>query len=106
MSLTNTSGITPVGVAILVEPYEPEIKKSLIAIPDTVGEKTKMVETRAIVWAIGSEAFIDESTPRCKIGDKVLISKFAGVLIATSITKDGKTYRMINDRDIYAVLED
>ena len=100
----NPSGLKPVGRAVLVEPYEPEIKKSMLALPPSVKERTSMVETRAIILDIGPAAWEDESTPRAKIGDKVLISKFAGVM-AVGI-KDGKQYRIVNDRDIFCRLEE
>lgn len=97
----NQSGIEPVGRAVLVEPYEPEIKKSVIHMPDQVAERTAMVETRAVVLAIGAHAWNDEPSPRCKVGDKVMLTKFAGVMVKAP---DGKVYRMVNDRDIYCRL--
>jgi co-chaperonin GroES (HSP10) len=62
-----------------------------------------MVETRAIVIEVGPEAWKDEAKPRAEPGDKVLISKFAGVM-ATG-TADGAKYRLINDNDIYCAIE-
>lgn len=100
---TNPSGLRPLGRAVLVEPYEKEIQKSIIAIPDTVRERTQMIETRAIVIAIGPTAWDDEAVPRAKVGDRVLISKFSGAMVQG--TADGKTYRMVNDRDIYCQIE-
>lgn len=100
----NLSGLHPCGRAVLVEPYEPEVSKGIIAIPDTIRERTAMVETRAIVLEIGSEAWKDESQPRASVGDKVLISKYCGAM-ATG-TKDGKKYRLVNCDDIYCRLEE
>lgn len=99
----NVSGLKPLGHAVLVEPYEPEMKKGLIVMPETAKERSAMVETRAIVIEAGPAAWIDEPAPRAKPGDKVLISKFAGAM-ATG-TQDGKTYRIVNDRDIYCRIE-
>lgn len=96
----NKSGLKPLGHAVLILPYEPEIKKSLIELPDAVKERTMMVETRATVLEIGPAAWEDEKVPRAQVGDKVLISKFAGVMAKG--TADGKTYRLVNDRDIFA----
>lgn len=95
----NPSGLRALGHAVLVRPYEPEIKSSLIHIPDTVGDRTKMHEVRAIVVHVGPCAWHDEPEPRAKPGDKVLISRFAGVLVRG--TSDQELYRMINDRDIF-----
>ncbi|MDX2059931.1 MAG: hypothetical protein SFV24_19130 [Gemmatimonadales bacterium] len=101
--MENKSGLRPLGHAVLVKPYEPEIKKSTIVIPETVRERTAMVETRAVVLDIGPEAWKGESVPRATVGDKVLISKFAGVIVKG--TADGDTYRMVNDLDIYCKIE-
>lgn len=97
--LVNTSGLEPLGHAVLVAPYEPEVAKSPIMLPDTVADRTKMVATRVTVIAIGAEAWREESVPRAKVGDKVMITKFAGEM--TVGPKDGKQYRVVNDRDLY-----
>lgn len=99
----NKSGLRPLGRAVLVEPYEPEVKKSLIVMPDSVKERSAMVETRAVVIEAGPCAWDDEPQPRAKSGDKVLISKFAGAMVMG--TEDGKPYRLVNDRDIYCAIE-
>ena len=99
----NNSGLIPLGRAVLVEPYEPQKKESLIVMPDTVKERTLMVETRAVVIQAGPEAWADEKGPRAWPGDHVMITKFAGVM-ATG-TKDGKSYRLVNDSDIFCGLE-
>jgi co-chaperonin GroES (HSP10) len=101
--VVNTSGLRPRGACVLLEPYEPEFKRSLIAIPDTVSDRSKMLETRAVVVEIGPNAWQDEP-PRAKVGDKVMISKFAGTLVYGP--KDGKSYRAVNANDIYMQVED
>lgn len=97
--MKNKSGLKPLGHAVLVEPYEPEKKKSIIELPDSVKERTVMVETRAVVIDVGPEAWIEEKAPRAQPGDLVLIAKFAGVMAQG--TADGKRYRLVNDRDIF-----
>lgn len=104
VSKLNTSGLRPFGHAVLVEPYEPEITKGIIVIPDTVGERTKMVETRARVIDIGPAAWDDEAQPRAFPGQIVLISKYDGTLAQGP--KDGKTYRLVNDKAIYCGVEE
>ena len=101
--MMNKSGLKPLGRAVLVEPYEPEIKKSLIVMPDSVKDRTTMVETRAVVVEVGPVAWDDEPQPRAKAGDKVLITKFAGAMVVG--TEDGKSYRLVNDRDIFCAIE-
>lgn len=98
--IVNNSGLEPLGRAVLVKPYEPEKREGLIVIPDQVQERTQMVEQRAIVIAVGDSAWIDESKPRAKVGDRVLVAKFAGAMAIG--TMDGEKYRFVNDRDIFA----
>jgi co-chaperonin GroES (HSP10) len=96
--MKNTSGLAPLGRAVLVEYYEPEKKDSLIVIPDNVQDRVAMVEQRVIVIEVGPAAWPDEP-PRAQPGDKVIISKMSGY--ACVGTADGKRYRCVNDRDIF-----
>lgn len=100
--MENTSGLKPLGHAVLIEMYEPERKASLIDVPDFVKERTDMVEQRAIVIAVGDACWDDEKEPRCKPGDKVIVTKFAGYFAKGPL--DGKRYRLVNDRDIFCAI--
>ena len=95
----NPSGLEPQGHAVLVQPYEPELRRSSIIVPPSAEERNTMVETRAIVIAIGGEAWVDEKKPRAAVGDKVMMTRFAGILAIGPA--DGVRYRLINDRDIF-----
>ena len=95
----NTSGLQPLGYAVLVMPYEPELNTSLLIVPANVRERTATVETRAIVVAIGSECWRNEKEPRAAVGDRVLIVRYAGNMVVG--TADGRQYRMVNDLDIF-----
>lgn len=97
--MENTSGLKPLGRAVLLKHYEPERKESMIVLPDTVKDRTLMVEQRAVVIELGPNCYPDEP-PRCQVGDKVLISKMAGYLAVGPA--DGQRYLMVNDRDIFA----
>lgn len=98
--VTNTSGVLPLGRCVLVEYYEPERKESLIHIPEHVRGKEVLVEQRAVVVAIGPEAWREERDPRARPGDRVLIARFAGYAFVG--VADKKMYRMVNDNDIFA----
>lgn len=98
----NKSGLKPLGRAVLLKPYEPEKRQGLIVIPDQVQERTQMVEQRAVVIEVGDSAWCDEPRPRAKAGDKVLVAKFAGAMAIGTL--DGEFYRMVNDRDIFALI--
>lgn len=101
--MINESGLKPLGRAVLVRPYEPEVRSSILHIPDSVRENQQMVEQRAVVVEVGDNCWCDEPAPRAKAGDKVLVSKFAGFMARG--TRDGEQYRFINDRDIFAAIE-
>jgi co-chaperonin GroES (HSP10) len=100
----NETGLHPLGVAVLVEPYEPETKSSIIELPDTVKQRFAMIEARCVVIEVGPEAWIDEKQPRAQVGDKVLVTKYAGY--AAQSPRDGKLYRLVNDRDVFCAIED
>ncbi len=101
--MINESGLKPLGRAVLVKPYEPERASSLIVMPDNVEANQLMVEQRAIVVAVGATCWHDEPAARAQVGDKVLISRFSGYMAKG--TKDGKQYRFVNDRDIFAGID-
>lgn len=101
MSLLNTSGIRPLGRAVLVEYYIPEQAASAIVIPEHIKDRANSVEQRARVVECGSACWPDEPA-RAVPGDYVLISKMSGY--QTKGPLDGKDYRLVNDRDIFAGL--
>lgn len=106
--MENKSGFEPRGQAVLVEPYEPELDRVLgatkLVIPASVREKTGVVEQRARVVAIGPESWKAEGQPRAKVGEIVMISKWA---VWSGIgPADGKLYRFINCNDVFAVITD
>ena len=96
----NTSGLMPVGRAVLVQPYEPERKSSIIEMPDSVQDRLRTVEQRAVVVEVGPACWHDESVPRAAPGDKVLVSAFAGYMAVGP--SDNLQYRFVNDKDIFA----
>jgi len=100
--MENRSGLSPRGVAVLIKTYEPERKGAQIVIPDNVQGRLSMVDNRAVVVAIGPSAWHDELEPRAAVGDKVLVTKFAGFMAKGP--RDGQMYRLVNDRDIFCAI--
>lgn len=103
----NTSGIQPLDLRVLVLPDPPEEKtKSGIILPDAHKEKEKFATMKATLIAVGENAW-EEAAARSKNfvkpvpGDRVLISKYGGVLLTGD---DGKDYRIMNDDDVTAIL--
>ena len=99
---TNTSGVRPLGSAVLAASYAPERKESLIYVPETVRKGEVLVEQRAVVVEVGPECWLTETKPRAKVGDKVLIARLSGY--ALTGPADGRLYRIVNDRDIFAAI--
>lgn len=98
--MRNTSGLKPLGQAVLVKPYEPDLQVGRIVIPQSVRAGMAAVEQRAVVIEIGPEAWSKESAPRAVPGQKVLVSKWAGHLAVGPA--DGEQYRLINANDVFA----
>lgn len=95
----NPSGLEPLGFAVLVEPYEPELNSTPLVIPLSARERSSVLEQRVRVIAVGPMAWSDETAPRAVPGDLVLVTKAAGHM-AVGVA-DGKQYRLINDRDVF-----
>lgn len=100
----NKSGIWPVEYKVLVRPEEVEQKSAGgLFIPETVRDKERYAKERGVVVAIGSNAFTDpdwENAP--EIGAMVLYDRYAGSMVKGN---DGVDYRLINDKEIGAILE-
>lgn len=102
--MENPSGLRPKGHALLVQPIEIEqLKAELIHIPADVRKTSAAMEHRAKVIEIGGECWADEKEPRCKEGDIVMVTKFAGFVAVGP--KDKVVYRLVNDRDVFCVVE-
>lgn len=100
--MENKSGLEPRGVAVLIKAYEPERRHALIALPPDVQGRMSMVDNRAVVIAVGPSAWHDEPQPRAQVGDRVLVTKFAGFMAKGPA--DGEMYRLVNDRDIFCAI--
>jgi co-chaperonin GroES (HSP10) len=99
MTQANTSGVSPLGRAVMVKYYQPERKESLLIIPETVRKGEALLEQRAEVVEIGPYAWPNEPA-RAAVGDRVLIAAYSGY--ALKGPADGQLYRIVNDQDIFA----
>ena len=106
----NKSGITPVGLSILVEPEQVEETTAsgiIVATPSEL-EREQLRQTDGVVLAVGPIAFYDERDgrnnviPRCKVGDRIVMKAYAGMMRKGT---DGRQYRIIADSDVIGVLE-
>lgn len=101
--ITNSSGIHPVGVSILVkpDPVEQTTASGIVISTNSEHAREEMRQTDALVIEIAEHAYYDE-TPRCKVGDRIIMAAYAGMVRKGN---DGDTYRLIKDNDVVALLE-
>lgn len=105
--MKNTSGIAPTEYKVLIEPVAVEEKtKGGIFLPDEHKDRAQFAQMEGTLVALAPLAFtydkwegIEDQKP--KVGDRVLFAKFAGFSYKG---KDGKDYRVVNDKDVSAVL--
>lgn len=95
----NTSGIRPKGKAVLGLPYQKPKKDSRIVIPESVQERTQMLEDKIWIIEVGAACWSDEPEPRAAVGQLVIIPTLSGRMVRG---RDGVLYRMVNDRDVIA----
>jgi len=102
--MNNESGINPVGWRVLVKPKEVMEKSSggIILATEKTKEREQMSNTTGIVISMGDQCYADEPSPWCKVGDKVIFAKYAGLLYKG---RDGEQYRMVNDHDVTGTLD-
>jgi co-chaperonin GroES (HSP10) len=101
--LENQSGVQPVDVKVLVLPDPVEEKTSGgIYLADMVKEKEEWKTVKAVLVAVGGDAFYDwKGYPIPEIGNRVYIAVNSGMIIKGT---DGKKYRMLNDKDIVGII--
>ena len=97
-------GIKPTGHMLLVLPVEVEVitKSGIVLATATQTQRESMAQTEAEVIALGNTAYSDQPVPWCRVGDQVVFARYAGTICQG---KNGKTYSLINDLDVKAILE-
>lgn len=100
-------GIEPAGHRVLVKPDDTqEDKDSVIKIPDSVKDRYQMAQTTGYIVGIGKTAWKTEDFGNEKwaeIGDRVCFAKYGGLIMKG---KDGSQYRLLNDEDITAIIDE
>jgi chaperonin GroES len=102
----NTSGILPTEYKVLIYPKQvDERTKGGIIIPDESKDREQFAQMEGTLVARSPLAFTYDNWPAGahapSAGDRVLFAKFAGAKVTG---KDGKEYRLVNDKDVAAVL--
>lgn len=105
--MKNPSGIEPFEFKALikqdsVEDSDPQLKSAKAAgiiLSEQTKDREQMAGVRAMLIAVGGNAFEDWKPPLPKVGDRVYTAKYSGVEVQG---EDGQKYRLVNDKDILA----
>ena len=92
--------VKPLGDRVVIKNVEQEeTTKSGIVLPGAAKEKPQM----AVVLAVGPGGMVDGNnvTMAVKVGDKVIIDKFAG----SKVTLEDVEYIVVRQGDILAIVE-
>lgn len=99
---TSQKRIIPLGDRVLVHIIEAETKtKSGIIIPDTASKERP---EQGVVVAVGAGRTTDKGkiiTPKVKVGDTVIFSKYG----PDEIKIDGEEYYILNESNILAIIK-
>jgi co-chaperonin GroES (HSP10) len=103
--MSKESGITPRGHRVLVLPDEIDEKSEggIYLGTATQLDREQMGQTDGIVIEMGPNAYNDQVSPWCSVGERVIFAKYSGLMRKGN---DGKTYRIVNDLDIVATIEE
>lgn len=105
--------IHPAGHRVLVRLKNERINEEktdsgiIVKIKDAKTVEAEQYATQeAIIEELGINAYkaFDSGEPWCKVGDTVLIAKYSGE--NREDPESGVIYRVINDEDVIAILED
>lgn len=100
--------ITPCGHRVLVKlkVFEEKTESGIIIATEDMKDAHQRAMQEAYVVSLGPTAFKDfgNGSPWCRVNDLVLISKYSGEDRIDPDTKE--VYRIINDEDVFAILEE
>lgn len=103
--MRNDSGLKPMEYNVVVEMDPVEEKIGSIIIPVAKQERDKLATEEGTLVALSPHAFTYAEWPAGasppQAGDRVLIARFAGAIHE----RGGKTFRVLKDKDIVAVVE-
>jgi co-chaperonin GroES (HSP10) len=105
--MMDKTGIRPVEYKALVLPDKVEDKSAGgMYLPEGVVTRQQYAQDRGVLVAHGEGFFKELPGPVPKIGDRVTFSKYAGSLMQVEKNGQRHEYRLLNDKDICAILEE
>lgn len=98
----NDTGIEPVEFRCVVrlDPKE-KVTAGGVHIPEMRRDRDQMAATEGTLLAIGGNAFQDWTGRKPVVGDRIMVSKYAGITREADPTD---LIRVVNDKEILAVL--
>jgi len=111
--------VKPAGYMVLIEMYAGEASREIkrddgsttkLFLADQTRENQKYLAQVGKVIELGPDAYRDEgkfpSGPRCKVGDWVIIGRYAGAKIDLKVPGGTAEHRMMNDDEILGTISD
>lgn len=98
--MTNTSGIRPINLNVLVLPDPVEEKRGSIILSDETKDKAKWAQVKGTIVALCPDAFAEMHMPP-EPGARVLFARHNGNVVQG---EDGAEYRLLKDVDITGLL--
>ncbi len=98
----NKSGITPVEYKILVLPEQVKTEsEGGIVFTGKKVQEDELAQTEGILVAKTDMSFAGWACKIPKVGDRVKFAKYSGLMVDG---EDGKRYRIIEDKNVVAIL--
>ena len=95
--------IHPTEFKVLIKPDKVEGQTSGgLYLPDSARDKQQFSVDRGEVMSFGDGFYQELPGPKPEVGDRVIFNRYAGSLIKV----DGQDYRLCNDKDICAIVEE
>ena len=99
--------IHPTEFKVLIKPDKVESQTSGgLFLSDSARDKQQFSVDRGEIVSFGDGFYRDLPGPKPEIGDRVIFNRYAGSLITVVEDKERVDYRLCNDKDICAILED
>jgi len=105
--MTGYKGVTPVEFKVLVKPDKVEDKSAGgLYLPDSSRDRQQYAMDRGEIMAVGAGFWVDLPGDTPRVGDRVIFNKYAGSIVDIQDGDNRETCRLINDKDICAILEE
>jgi chaperonin GroES len=99
--------IHPTEFKVLIKPDKVEGQTSGgLFLPDSARDKQQFSVDRGEVISFGDGFYQELPGPKPEIGDRVIFNRYAGSLITVDDGAGRQDYRLCNDKDICAIVEE